>query len=72
MIEIILVLGMACMPDSPDCHIEASANENPVSTMIVCEELARTIPEELERLIPGLVVEARCKKQRREAKEEVK
>ncbi len=70
MIEVILILGMACMPDAPDCHIEASADQSPISTMEVCQEMARTIPEELERLIPGLVVEARCKKQRKEVKEE--
>jgi hypothetical protein len=70
MIEIILILGMACMPDAPDCHIEASATTSPISSMLVCEEMAITIPAELERIIPGLVVEARCEKQRKEVKEE--
>jgi hypothetical protein len=32
--------------------------------------MAITIPAELERIIPGLVVEARCEKQRKEVKEE--
>ena len=69
MIEIILILAMACQPDEPDCRIEPSANDNPISTMVICEEMATTIPAELERLIPGLVVEARCEKR---YKEEVK
>ena len=72
MIEVILILGMACTPGAPDCHIEPSAGDNPVSTMIVCKEMAKSIPEELERLIPGLVVEARCEKRRKVVKEEEK
>jgi len=70
MIEIILILGMACTPGAPDCHIEPSANEANVSTMEVCEALADGLPVELELAIPGLVVEARCEKRRKVIKEE--
>jgi hypothetical protein len=73
MIEVILVLGMACTEGAPHCHIDADASEIPVFTWDNCVRLRDNLPGELMLAIPGLIVEARCKKvERVKPKEETK